>query len=240
MHSGFARFMLRRAVFAAFLVLLVSSAALVLADLAPPDDGFGTDPAILLAEEGEKGTYRLLVDLYVAWLKQTRPVRLPGVAAVPAAGAALIRERAGYTALLCFSALVLATAIGVPLGVFDGEPAREARASPPVGGASIVALSVPPLITSLLLLLIAGADGMAALRGGSNHPVRRGRCPGGCSISRFAISACRRGPRAAARVTPRLGSARASDGRQRWRSVPLTIRLEHARAVRDDGQRRLR
>jgi len=150
--------MLRRAVFAAFLVLLVSSAALVLADLAPPDDGFGTDPAILIAERERAGINRPLADLYLTWLKQTIRFDFGESLRFRRPVAALIRERAGNTALLGFSALALATAIGIPLGVFTGSR-RGGLLVAAARGASIVLLSVPPLITSLLLLLIAARTG---------------------------------------------------------------------------------
>jgi peptide/nickel transport system permease protein len=157
-HSGFARFMIRRAVFAAFLVLLVSSAALVLADLAPPDDAFGTDPAVLRAERERIGINRPLAEQYVAWLKQSIRLDFGESLRFRRPVSALIRERAGNTALLGISALVLATAIGVPLGVFTGSRHGGLLVAA-ARGASIVLLSVPPLITSLLLLLIAARTG---------------------------------------------------------------------------------
>jgi peptide/nickel transport system permease protein len=156
--SGFARFMIRRAVFAALLILLVSSAALVLAHLAPPDDGFGTDRAVLIAERERLGLNRPLAEQYAVWL--TRSLRLDFGESLrfrrPVG--ALVRERAGNTALLGLSALALATAIGIPLGVFTGS--RHGGVLVAVArGASIVMLSVPPLITSLLLILVAARTG---------------------------------------------------------------------------------
>jgi peptide/nickel transport system permease protein len=157
-HSGFARFMLRRAVFAALLILLVSSAALVLARLAPPDDGFGTDPAVLLAERERLGLNRPVVEQYVAWLTQTVRLDFGESLRFRRPVSSLIRERAGNTALLGFAALALATAIGIPLGVFTGSRRGGALVAA-ARGASIVLLSVPPLITSLLLLLLAARTG---------------------------------------------------------------------------------
>ena len=49
MNSAFRRYLLRRLGFAVLLVFTVSSASLLLARLAPPDDAFGTDPKILVA-----------------------------------------------------------------------------------------------------------------------------------------------------------------------------------------------
>jgi peptide/nickel transport system permease protein len=157
-NSGFARFMVRRAVFAAFLVLLVSSAALVLADLAPPDDVLGADRAVLIAERERIGINRPLGALYVGWLKQLAQLDFGESLRFRRPVAALVRERAGNTALLGFSALALATAIGVPLGVFTGSRSGGVLVAA-ARGASIVLLSVPPLITSLLLLLVAARTG---------------------------------------------------------------------------------
>ena len=150
--------MLRRAVFAALLILLVSSAALVLARLAPPDDGFGTDPAVLRAERERAGLNLPLAEQYIAWLKQTLHFDFGQSLRFRRPVAALVRERAGNTALLGFSALTLATAIGVPLGVFTGSRHGGLLVAVARGG-SILLLSVPPLITSLLLLLIAARTG---------------------------------------------------------------------------------
>jgi peptide/nickel transport system permease protein len=74
----------------------------------------------------------------------------------------LLRERAGNTAWLGLSALVLATALGIPLGVFTAST-RGALASI-VSGSSLLMLSIPPLITSLLLLLLAARTGLALPR----------------------------------------------------------------------------
>jgi peptide/nickel transport system permease protein len=172
-HSGFARFMLRRAVFAALLILLVSSAALVLADLAPPDDGFGTDPKVLIAERERIGINRPLAEQYVAWLKQTVRLDFGESLRFRRPVAALIRERAANTALLGFTALALATAIGVPLGVFTGSR-RGGVLVAAARGASIVLLSMPPLITSLLLLLIAARTGWLPAGGLPHIPAGAG------------------------------------------------------------------
>jgi peptide/nickel transport system permease protein len=184
-HSGFARFMLRRAVFAALLVLLVSSAALVLADLAPPDDGFGTDPAVLIAERERIGINRPLAEQYVAWLKQTIRLDFGESLHFRRPVAALIRERGANTALLGFSALALATVIGVPLGVFTGSR-RGGVLVAAARGASIVLLSVPPLITSLLLLLIAARTGWLPAGGLPPPPTAgAGVLDAGLSIIRY-------------------------------------------------------
>jgi peptide/nickel transport system permease protein len=157
-HRGFTRFLLRRAASGALLVLLVSSGALVLARLAPPADAFGTDPALLAAERHRLGFDRPLPEQYVAWLARGAHLDLGESLHFRRPVAALIKERAANTALLGLSALLLATGLGVPLGVFTGSR----RGGVLVGaarGISLVFLSVPPLVMSLAMLLLAVRTG---------------------------------------------------------------------------------
>ena len=158
MHSGFARFMLRRAVFAALLVFVVSSASLVLAHLAPTDDAFGTDPAILAAERHRLGFDRPLNEQYADWITRSLRFDFGESLRFRRPVAALIRERAWNTALLGASALVIATVIGIPLGVFTGSRSRGPLAVL-ARGTSLAVLSVPPLVTSLVLLVLAARTG---------------------------------------------------------------------------------
>ena len=155
---GLARFLLRRAGFAVLLVLLVSSAALILARLAPPADAFGTDPTVLAAERHRLGFDRPLPRQYASWLARAVRLDLGESLHFRRPVAALIRERAGNTALLGVSALILATLLGIPLGVFTGSR-RGGLLVAAARGASVVLLSVPPLIMSLAMLLVAVHSG---------------------------------------------------------------------------------
>jgi peptide/nickel transport system permease protein len=65
----------------------------------------------------------------------------------------LIGERAVNTALLGTAALLLATALGIPAGIFTGS--RRGAAASLMRGASMVLLSIPPLVTSFVLLYFA-------------------------------------------------------------------------------------
>ena len=150
--------MLRRALFAALLVFVVSSASLVLAHLAPTDDAFGTDPAILAAERHRLGFDRPLTEQYADWLTRSLRFDFGESLRFRRPVAALIRERASNTALLGASALTLATVIGIPLGVFTGSRRRGLLAAL-ARGTSIAVLSVPPLVTSLVLLVLAARTG---------------------------------------------------------------------------------
>jgi peptide/nickel transport system permease protein len=157
-HRGLSRFVLRRAAHAVLLVLLAGSGALVLARLAPAEDAFGTDPAVLAAERHRLGFDLPFEQQYVAWLMRAARLDLGESLHFRRPVTALIRERAGNTALLGLSALALATLIGIPLGVFTGS--RDGGLLPAtVRGASVVLLSVPPLVMSLGMLLVAARTG---------------------------------------------------------------------------------
>jgi peptide/nickel transport system permease protein len=154
-HQGFFRFVARRAAVAAVLVLLVSSAALVLSRLAPGDaSDIGTDPAIIAEQRRISGRDLPVLEQYGRWiggvarldfgesLRYRLPVR------------SLIRDRAPNTVLLGASALLVATALGIPLGILTGSR-RGGLLIALARGLSVLLLSVPPLVTSLALLLLA-------------------------------------------------------------------------------------
>jgi peptide/nickel transport system permease protein len=157
-NTGFRRYLIRRLGFAALLVFAVSSASLLLARLAPSDDAFGTDPRILVAERHRFGLDKPIGEQYVDWLSRSVRFDFGESLRFRRPVAALIRERAGNTALLGLSALALATLVGIPLGVFTGSRDREPLAAI-VRIASLTILSVPSLVTSLVLLLIAARTG---------------------------------------------------------------------------------
>jgi peptide/nickel transport system permease protein len=161
--------MLRRAVFAALLVFAVSSGALVLAHLAPPDDAFGTDPAILAAERHRLGFDRPLAEQYGRWLSRSLRFDFGESMRFRRPVSSLIRERARNTALLGLTALTLATMVGIPLGVYTGSRQRGVLARAARGG-SLALLSVPPLVTSLVLLVIAARTGWFPAGGLPNVP----------------------------------------------------------------------
>lgn len=158
MHSGFLRFVLRRTAFAVALVFVVSSASLVLAHFAPPEDTFGNERAVLERERHRLGFDQPLVQQYSQWLGRSLRFDFGESLRFRRPVSALVRERAGNTALLGVSGLLLATLIGIPLGVFTGSR----RGGVLVAAArmvSIVLLSFPPLVTSLVLLLVAARTG---------------------------------------------------------------------------------
>jgi peptide/nickel transport system permease protein len=151
------RFLARRLLFALVLVLVVSSAALVLARLAPGDVtaqlGAFADPREIASTRARFDLDRSPAAQWMVWVSRAlrfdfgdsflynRPVR------------GLIGRAAANTAALAVVALVAATILGIPLGIFTGS--RRGAAAALVRGVSLVCLSVPPLLTSLFLVFLA-------------------------------------------------------------------------------------
>ena len=162
-------YLTRRLAFALFLVVAVSSASLVLARLAPGDFVSGDVVGHSSSEAVKRERARLGLDKSIAaqyrdWLaaavrldlgysmQYQRPVR------------DLIPERAANTAILAVTALVFATLVGVPLGVVSGS--RRGGAIPAaIRAASVVLLSMPPLLTSLFLVFVAARTGWLPISG---------------------------------------------------------------------------
>jgi peptide/nickel transport system permease protein len=158
----------RRIVLAILMVWAVSSAAFVLTRLAPGDattvEDWQGNERLRAAERQRLGLERPLIVQYAAWFEgvvrfdfgqssmYARPVR------------DLIGERAVNTAILAVAALVMAALLGVGAGIYTATCAGTvgARAT---RIASIVLLSTPPLIGSLVLVLIAVRTGLAPAGG---------------------------------------------------------------------------
>ena len=163
------RYIARRLAFAAVLVLVVSSASLILARLAPGDFVDLSLPPDATAEAKAQARARLGLDRpigvqYLDWLRSAarldfgrsflydRPVR------------ELIPTRAANTAILACAALFLATALGVPLGVVSGSR-RGGLVPGAIRFVSLVLLSMPPLLTSLFLVFVAARTGWFPIGG---------------------------------------------------------------------------
>lgn len=155
------RYIGRRLAFAALLVVLVSSSALWLTRLAPGDlttERSLTDtPEEIARMRARFGLDRSPAAQWAMWLG--RSVRFDfGESALYARPVAdLIATGAANTAVLAFSALLLATVIGVPLGIYTGV--RTGATVAIVRGLSLVFLSVPPLLTSLVFVWVAARTG---------------------------------------------------------------------------------
>ena len=153
-----ARFLVRRLVFAVVLLVCSSSAALFLTRLAPGDVTAQLGPT---ASRNEIESTRTRFDLDRSPLSQWavwagRAVRLDfgdSFLYNRPVGPLVVRA-AGNTALLAIAALTLATLVGISLGIMTGSR-QGSRSSMVVSGASVLCVSLPPLLTSLLFVFIA-------------------------------------------------------------------------------------
>ncbi|MDP3719251.1 MAG: ABC transporter permease [Acidobacteriota bacterium] len=162
------RYLLRRLGFALLLVLVVSSASLLLTTLAPGDitseQALFLDPAALAKRRAELGLERPLAVQYLAWLGGAVRLDFGRSLLYSRPVTELVGERALNTAVLALVALLLATAIGLPLGVYSGSRSRGlGRAA--VRVLSVLALSIPPLIGSLALVFLAARTGWLPVGG---------------------------------------------------------------------------
>ena len=173
-----ARYVVRRLIFAALLVFTVSSASLVLTRLAPGDYamltlGVDARPEVLEQTRARYGLNRPIAAQYRDWL--VHAVRLDFGESmqhgVPVSG--LVRSAATNTAILAATALVAATLVGLPLGIVSGS--RRGLAVQAIRTASVVVLSTPSLLTSLILLVVAARTGW--------FPVGNMRSAGASSIA---------------------------------------------------------
>lgn len=159
---GVARYLARRLAFSVLLVLVVASAALVLTRLAPGDItaeqvGTGVSGRTLAADRARLGLDRPLAEQYVEWARRAAHLDFGTSLMYGRPVAGLVAERARNTALLAVVALLVATLIGLPLGVVAGS--RRGVASTLIRAGSVLALSLPSLVSSLLLVFVAARTG---------------------------------------------------------------------------------
>ena len=167
-------FLLRRGLAALLLVFAVTSGALLLAQLAPGDyaGNFGLSREQIAAERHRLGLDRPFAAQYAGWLRRTLTLDFGESFALRRPVRELVRERAANTAMLAAAALAVATLLGIPAGIFTGSR-RGGAAARLVRTASLVLLSVPPLISSIVLLTIAARTGWLPVSGigGVSHLV---------------------------------------------------------------------
>jgi peptide/nickel transport system permease protein len=162
-------YLVKRLALAALLVLAVATGSLVLARLAPGDYateslGFGARPEAVAAARARYGLDRPFASQYADWLSGAVRFDFGRSLAYDRPVRDLIAERAWNTALLALTALALATALGLPLGVISGTR-RRGFVPGAVRVASLVLLSLPPLLTSLLLVFVAARTGWLPVGG---------------------------------------------------------------------------
>jgi peptide/nickel transport system permease protein len=167
------RYAVRRLAFAAVLVFAVSSASLVLVRLAPGDYvtttlGIDARQETAARTRAQYGLDRSLGSAYGHWIAHAIRLDFGRSLLYDAPVGPLVGERALNTALLAITALAIATIVGLPLGVLTGSR-RGGLLPAVVRGCSIALLSVPPLITSLVLVLVAARTGWFPI-GGMRSP----------------------------------------------------------------------
>jgi peptide/nickel transport system permease protein len=153
------RYLLRRAAFALLLVCAASSGALLITRLAPSECAAGlaldADARAACDERRRLGLERPILTQYVEWISHA--VRLDFGVSFFYSGrpvAELVRGRALNTAVLALTALLVATVVGLPLGVYTAVRQRGPGVAA-VRAVSLLMLSMPPLLASLILVMIA-------------------------------------------------------------------------------------
>jgi peptide/nickel transport system permease protein len=159
----------RRLLFAVLLVFIASSAAFLLTRLAPGDYasdalGPGARPEALARTRARHGLDRPVLEHYAEWAGRAARLDLGTSLLYGRPVGELVASRLANTVVLGGTALVLATLVGFPLGVLVGSNAL-GRARPLVAGLSTIALSLPPLLTSLALVFVAARTGWLPVGG---------------------------------------------------------------------------
>ncbi|MGE0594141.1 MAG: ABC transporter permease [Vicinamibacterales bacterium] len=155
------RYVLRRLAFAAVLVVTVSSSALLLTRLAPGDMATGLGPFAppeeVAAVRARFGLDQPVAQQWLSWLGAAATFDFGESFLYNRPVSGLLRTAAANTALLAVVALAVATLVGIPLGIVSGS--RRGWVASLVRGVSLVVLSVPSLVISLLLVFVAARTG---------------------------------------------------------------------------------
>ena len=162
------RYLTRRLAFGVILIFVVSSASLLLADLAPGvyvTESFGVHAD---AEAAARARQRFGLDdpiltHYGRWLGRAVRFDFGRSLVYDRPVAALVPERAANTALLAAAALLLSTVLGVPFGILSAS--RRGILAAIIRGTSLALISMPPLLTSLALVFLAARTGWLPIGG---------------------------------------------------------------------------
>jgi peptide/nickel transport system permease protein len=163
------RFLVARACLLVALVLAASSAMVAVTSFAPGDATVesvldGATAEQLARERARLGLDRPAAERLIAWMGRTLRLDFGTSFRYGEPVAALVATRASHSALLAGAALVFAVALGLPLGVISGS-GRYPRAAALTAGASLVLLSLPPLLVALLLTVLAARTGWVPVGG---------------------------------------------------------------------------
>ena len=162
-------YLARRLALAGILVFVVASGAFTLVHLAPGDSTSDLVRPGVSSATREAARERLGLDLpfavqYVRWLGRALRLDLGRSTRYGRPVTDLLGERARNTVILAMSALVVATVAGLWLGVLAGSRAPGAVRTV-IGTGSMLAVSVPPLLGSLFLALMAARTGWLPVGG---------------------------------------------------------------------------
>ncbi len=166
-----ARFLVRRLAYALLLVVAVSSAAMLLTRVAPGDVTAQLG-AFAPAEEVARTRARFDLDRspveqWATWVGRSARLDLGDSFLYNRPVAQLLGPAGINTAILAAASLTMATLVGIPLGIYTGSR-RGGFLAGLIRGASLVLLSLPPLLMSLLLVFIAAETGWLPVGGMSS------------------------------------------------------------------------
>ena len=158
-------FLLRRILSAAALVFLVASGAQLLAGVASGDYSAqaGRSQEQIARERHRLGLDEPIAQQYARWLRRAVMLDFGESFYYQQPVTELVAAGARNTALLAAAALLVATLIGIPWGVVTGS--RRGALVAALRGLSLVLLSVPPLISALVLLMLAARTGWLPVSG---------------------------------------------------------------------------
>ncbi len=163
------RLLLRRVAFGFVLVFVVSSAAVLLTRATPPSAitdlvASGASRETIAREEHRLGLDRPIFEQYALWLSHAARLDFGQSQMFGRPVADMVVRGAANTALLAVAALALATLVGIPLGVASGSRRRGATVSG-IRAASLICVSLPPLVTSLVFVFVAARTGWFPIGG---------------------------------------------------------------------------
>jgi peptide/nickel transport system permease protein len=164
-------FLLRRLFGALIFVAVVSTSTLILVRLAPGDatttlELAGADKATVDAERARLGLDRPLLSQVGGWLTGMVRLDLGRSSLYGRPVTELVFERAHQTAVLAAVVLVVATIVGLPLGMLTGAHPRGVLAAL-VSPIAIAFVACPPIVAALGLLLLASSTGWLSIAPGS-------------------------------------------------------------------------
>lgn len=164
-------FLLRRFFSALIFIAVVSTSALILVRLAPGDATTalalaGVDQSTIDAERARLGLDRPLVSQLGDWLTGMARLDLGRSSLYGRPVTELVLERARQTAVLAAVVLIVATTIGLPLGILTGARPRGLIATL-ISPIAIAFVACPPIVAALALLLLAATTGWLSTAPGS-------------------------------------------------------------------------